>query len=53
LLPGQSGEIDWRNTYSSKNVTEEQYEKPVIGGSWQPDGSYAFCTANEWIGFNY
>ena len=53
LLPGQSGEIDWRNTYSSKSVTEEEYQKWVIGGTWQPNGNYAYCTASQWLGFNY
>jgi hypothetical protein len=53
LSPGQSGEIDWQDVYSSKNITEEQYSKWVIGGTWQPTGQYAYSSASEWIGFNY
>lgn len=53
LKPGQSGQINWRDTYSSKNVTQEEYYRYVSGGQWEPTGNYAYCTAHKWIGFNY
>jgi len=53
LLAGQSGEIDWRDVYSSKNVRQREYYRYLCGGQPIPMYNYAYCTANQWIGFGF
>ena len=50
---GQTATIYWRDVYSTKKVTQEEYYKYICGGSWQPTGTYEYAYAHKWEYFGF